>query len=734
MTQPLRLCLCLHNHQPIGNFDHVFEASYQDSYRLFLDVFERFPGINIGLHTSGCLLEWLEENHPEYVERLAALVAEGRIEIVGGAYYESILTMIPRRDRVGQIRAYADFLRERFQTEVTGMWMPERVWEPSLVCDIAEAGMRWTILDDFHFKAAGLTQDELHGYYVTEDEGRLLSIFPGSEPLRYLLPFGDPQATIDYLGRINMERPGAVVMFGDDGEKFGSWPDTRRHVYDEGWLERMFGLLQDNAHWIRVATPSEAHAAVGPTGKIYLPECSYREMTEWALPVARQHDLEDLRHEFEHDARWSKISPLLRGGFWRNFKVRYEETAEMYARMLLVSQRVEAAAAAGLHEELVSSARRSLFRGQCNCGYWHGAFGGVYLPHLRNAVYGALIEADNLLDAAEQQPAGYIEATAADYNLDSHPELRLVNRHVGLLLAPFSGGMLYEFDVKAARHNLLATMRRRPEAYHRKVLAGGGHGSDECASIHDRVVFKQDGLDQALQYDTAPRKSLIDHFLHVDASLETVARGQTEELGDFVEGVYEAKLRRNPGRVQAQLSRQGHADGANVRITKGVTLSADSHEIEIAYLLEGLPQDRQLHFAVELNFAGMPAGADDRYFFRGGEHCEQPGSFERLGQLGEWLDLPEGWDLGLADDWLGLRARLASNQPTHFWAFPIAAVSQSEGGFELIHQSVAVLPHWYVRGDAHGRWSVVMRLAVATREHEAANTLPDAVEELAATP
>jgi len=31
--------------------------------------------------------------------------------------------------------------------------------------------------------------------------------------------------------------------------------------------------------------------------------------------------------------------------------------------------------------------RDHLWRAQCNCPYWHGVFGGLYLPHLRAAVY-----------------------------------------------------------------------------------------------------------------------------------------------------------------------------------------------------------------------------------------------------------------------------------------------------------------------------------------------------------
>src|SRR5436190_17228450 len=80
----IRLCLVLHNHQPVGNFDGVFEQAYQDSYQPFLDVFERYD-FPIALHTSGPLMEWLAERHPEYIDRLARLVASGRIEIVGGA-------------------------------------------------------------------------------------------------------------------------------------------------------------------------------------------------------------------------------------------------------------------------------------------------------------------------------------------------------------------------------------------------------------------------------------------------------------------------------------------------------------------------------------------------------------------------------------------------------------------------------------------------------------------------
>jgi len=42
----------------------------------------------------------------------------------------------------------------------------------------------------------------------------------------------------------------------------------------------------------------------------------------------------------------------------------------------------------------------------------------------------------------------------------------------------------------------------------------------------------------------------------------------------------------------------------------------------------------------------------------------------------------------------------------------VQSVSQSEGGFELVHQSVVVMPHWIVTPDAEGTWKVALRLSL----------------------
>jgi alpha-amylase len=378
----------------------------------------------------------------------------------------------------------------------------------------------------------------------------------------------------------------------------------------------------------------------------------------------------------------------------------------MYSRMLMVSRRLEVAEQTGQSPEHVNWARRELYRAQCNCSYWHGAFGGIYLPHLRNAVYNHLIAADNLLDQASDRTPPWVEASVSDFNLDARQEVYLSNDRLAVLVSPARGGQIYEFDVRSICHNLLATLMRRPEAYHQKVANGAQHADGHVASIHDRVVFKQAGLDQRLQYDRYPRKSLLDHFYDNDATLADVASGRSMERGDFVEGVFEARLRRSPRRVQAVLSREGNAWGHPLRITKTISVDAGSPTVEVEYLLEGLRHDLPLHFAVELNFSGLPAGADNRFFHNGRQ--------DRLGHLGTQLDLADVQELGMVDEWLGIDVGLQLSRASRIWTFPIETVSQSEGGFELVHQSIVVQPHWLVIPDLAGTWSVTLQLTADT--------------------
>src|SRR5262245_23666808 len=137
-----------------------------------LDALDRHPSIRMSLHYTGPLLAWLEPERPEAIDRRRALVARGQIEILGGGMYEPVLASLPERDRIGQLRRMGDELERLFGTRPSGAWLAERVWEPDLPTSLVTAGYDWTILDDAHFRAAAIPEEDLWGPYTTEDQGQ----------------------------------------------------------------------------------------------------------------------------------------------------------------------------------------------------------------------------------------------------------------------------------------------------------------------------------------------------------------------------------------------------------------------------------------------------------------------------------------------------------------------------------------------------------------------------------
>ncbi|WP_435006645.1 alpha-amylase/4-alpha-glucanotransferase domain-containing protein [Tundrisphaera lichenicola] len=704
----VRLILALHDHQPVGNFDSVFEASYRESYLPFLDVMEDYPGIPFVLHTSGPLLEWLVEHRPEYIARVRAMAESGRVEVLGGAFFEPILTMIPHRDRVGQIREFDAYIQDVLGVKPRGAWIAERVWEQHLVSALVESGVEYTVLDDFHFSRAGIDECKMRGYFLTEEEGRLLKVFPISERLRYLIPFQEPHITYEYLKEIAANQPNSVMVFADDGEKFGAWPETYDHVYRNGWLRRFCDMIEGNRDWIEPTTFSRAVDSTLPMGKVYLPDSSYREMTEWVLPSDRLVAFQEaVRSNADHHSA-DRLRPFVRaGGNWRNFKAKYTESDEMYARMLGISDRLATLTSSNSADpDYLEIARQELYRAQCNCSYWHGAFGGLYLPHLRNAVYRHLIGAHNALDESEGRRGPRVSIDAGDYNLDARQEIRLENDRVIAFVRPAFGGHLYELDLRQPLVNILSTLDRRPEAYHAAIAASSGSGGGEFLgppSIQEKVVLKQEGLEHLLVYDRQPRKALVDHFLPVEATLLDLKTCRDVERGDFATGTYLSRIHRNAHQVALIMERPGVAYGHSIRIRKTISLEANSGILEAAYVLEELPEDVTIHFAVEINLASMAGRAPDRYY------CDNDG--RRLGMLDSRLDLSKVEGISMTDEWLDLVVGLRWTEPADLWCFPIETVSQSEGGFEGVYQSSSVVPHWYIKSDETRRWEVRIRLS-----------------------
>src|SRR5436309_12432989 len=304
----------------------------------------------------------------------------------------------------------------------------------------------------------------------------------------------------------------------DDGEKFGVWPGTHAHVYEKGWLDRFFDRLLAT-EWLDLVTLSDIVDRVEATDRVYLPTASYREMGEWVLPPAARRRLERAKDALERLGGDAEHAELLRGGFWRNFLARYPEVADTYWKMLRLSGAVRGALARAPHDSRLREAQIALWRGQANDAYWHGVFGGCYLPHLRRAVKTSLVACERLLGREQGAPA--IEWQEEDLNGDGRVEVSVRTPELAVTLHPERGGSLTELAYLARDLDVADVLTRRREGYHARVRDPGVPAAgDAVRTIHAGATAREAGLAALLEYDRFRRASLLDGLFAEDAAVD----------------------------------------------------------------------------------------------------------------------------------------------------------------------------------------------------------------------
>jgi len=203
-------CLCDLGVAPQSSISYADEDSvtwptqkaYNDAYKPFIDMLYQHPKIKWSLHCSGILWDYFQSKHPEYILKVSDMVNKGQLELLTGGYYEPILPSIPDHDKLGQLNKMTEYIKTEFKYPVRGMWLAERVWEGHLPKILRTANIEYTVVDDYHFIAAGLTEKDLTGYYLTEEQGNVLKIFSISQKLRYCIPFKPPEETIAFFSQL----------------------------------------------------------------------------------------------------------------------------------------------------------------------------------------------------------------------------------------------------------------------------------------------------------------------------------------------------------------------------------------------------------------------------------------------------------------------------------------------------------------------------------------------------
>jgi alpha-amylase len=354
-------------------------------------------------------------------------------------------------------------------------------------------------------------------------------------------------------------------------------------------------------------------------------------MESWSLPP----DAALRLHRLERDLGEARVTgpdgALIRGAHWRNFLVKYPESNRMHKKMMALSALARA-------RQDPAGPRRAIGRAQCNDAYWHGVFGGLYLPHLRDAIWRNLAEAEAGLRRDEA-----LAWEAVDFDGDGHDEIWVHGPAFSAVVSPNRGGAVEEYTVFARGINYANTLTRRREAYHDLALERAAEQSagaeDRAASIHD--------IEEGLRLDARPpldhddRALLVDRILPRGVSLDDYDRGDYWAVLSWARRPLACTVERRDGGVEIVCT---DADG-RARLEKRIRFEAGGRLV-VRWTWNPASAERGDVFASELSLGGP--------------------------------------------------VRLGPTPAAEEWRFPIETVAKSERGLDRTRQGESVTLRWPV--------------------------------------
>jgi len=645
-----KLLFGVHMHQPVDNFKEAVEEAVEKCYEPFFDVLKGYPSFKIALHCSGWLLGYIKKHHKKLFNTIKDLSSLGMIEFFSGGFYEPILPSIPETDRVAQIKKLSKTIKKEFSFLPKGAWLTERVWDDSLISTFNKCGIEYVMVDDYHLVVSGFDEDEMDGYYLSEFNAQKIALFPISKKLRYVLPFCEADRAVETI----KETKCAIIF--DDLEKFGLWPGTFEWVYEKRWLESFFEKVsKDNSiesvHFNDYLKTNRAKSLA------YLQNVSYYEMSEWSLKAQNALELETIKDEVEKNFP-SSVDKFVKGGTWKNFFIKYEESNRLHKRMLELST-VDIKSKKFLE---------NLYKLQTNDVFWHGVFGGLYLPNLRDNAYSYLTNCEDI----RYKDSEVIEINDTDMN--GYDEIKAVKKRFVLRFDTHFGGQMVELLDREKKFNFQNVLTRRKEAYHKEILEEKpkkkvDENDDGISTIHNLQVKVDDSVKEALYYDWYVKNSFIDHISNDSFTLKNFKKCSFWEYGDFANQPFDYKIDKN----SITFKREGgiYFDKKySTDLTKRFDIKDDGFDFEIDLQSES---ENEYIYALECNlhFADLK-----NVYFKDSDISNE---FE-LESLKEFY---------MFDKYTDKKINFSFDKPFKLFLTPLCTVSKSEKGFDLTVQGVS---------------------------------------------
>lgn len=483
----LHICFTLTANSTVVFPAENYEQNYESVYKKIASFLYAHPRCHLTFSFSGNQIEWLQKNHPEFLDIMSELLGRKQIEILGGGYYNPVFPLLFPLDRTGQIEMLTSALRQTTGKRPRGMTLCSSVWDNSLVTSMQTCGMEYVELD------SSLIPDDKQNFLplIVSDQGRSIKVLPVSRSLAPVSYEINPSAYISSLfkqiDRVVKSDPYSynarerIVLINFDPQQFMKF-------FNSGWIEKLYDIVEkDFSDSIRISHPLDFIHQTPVFQTAYIPAGMTSEIAQWA---STPYTAVENRSGF----------PLTIFDFLQA----YHSNLALYNRMMYVSMIINQCHGDKIRKK---AAREMLWSAQNGEAYVCNPDGIFANNALRQNAYKNLTEAEKLVRESSEFKES---VTSYDYNGDGFDEYICQMSQYNACISR-AAGSICELDVMHDTGNYADNMRRIArfdkvdDNYERGLFIEHLFGQEEYtdytkgqptgSGIFSRVLFAQKNFD-----------------------------------------------------------------------------------------------------------------------------------------------------------------------------------------------------------------------------------------------
>lgn len=665
MLKP-NILLGLHSHIPLNYEKNWTNNELIENHLKFLnDLIEHLNNIGntkINLHISGNLLKHMDKKYPSFSSTINHMLSSNQLELLSGGMYEPILPFIPREDRQNQIQLMNRFLNHTYGYTPSGAWLTELAWDPSIALDLVKSKIYYTCLSKKHFTNAGISENELEGYYITEEEGRKIAVFPILHNINELMHSLSPEEAVNKLFE-NKEKTSIVVFYR------GLISDTKNLE----WLKQFFNNLNLKSDYVEMSLFKDFFSKNKPNKRIYLNSLNEQDQNSILKP-------------------------------WKYYLLRYHEVNLIHKKMLRVSKKInlakEGKSRFKVIKEMINQAQDLLYQGQINNSYWDNHLAGIYIPEERHATYEKLIRAENLIENASRKGARWIQISESDYDCDGNDEIIIETDTQNIYISPALGGAILEHDFKPKNLNVTNTISRRHEQYH----------SENPSSLDNGNII----------YDNYTKLSLIEHFLDPDITLEALEKNKlnsltTNVINSYIPEKIKAKEDNSKVTLCLHINLVKLSNNPEIELKKSISTRSGDSALYINYSITNKSKEKiRFVFGVEFNLNPTHTIDKDSFVYLNGDPNIKTSSpslrqSEQINDINQLSIFCKKQELDLTLFW---------DKKAIVYRYPIETFSYNFNDLKRIYQGMTIIPTWNVNLDPDSIWELTITQNLNGRSYD----------------